>query len=974
MSDIDWNRAKELLARALELEGDARREYLESLHNEDETIGRELQTLVTAHEQAEGEGFLDGLGEFTAADAMEAAREATAMEAGPREPPPGDSDPSIARASDLTLVETRADDPAGSNKPADTISLSGDIALPDGPGGTLPAGQVPPSPKASSPKASPTESTPKAPPRNSTGSLASASPQRIADDFEVLEELGVGGMGVVYRAWQHSLRRNVALKIIPTRMLRSTEQVARFYLEAEAAGRLDHPGIVPVQSVGEHDGVHYYAMALVEGGSLASYVTKPGARPKERLSARRAAEVMQHVCRAVQYAHDRAVIHRDIKPANILLDKEGRPRLTDFGLAKVTDDDDGLTVTGQVMGTPSYMAPEQAEGKNQAISTRTDVYSLGATLYALLAGRPPFTADTLFGTLRKVQNEAPAPLGSKAPIDLATICAKGMAKRPEDRYPSADAMAGDLRRYLDGYPISARRLSVPQRAARWARRNPTLALLIGAVAGALLVGTVVSTLFAVRAGSESVAKSAALAEAQANAERLSDAIEETFIFASEDLLADEPGMQAARQRLLEIAQRYYRQLADSGYGDDRKLAAAAFMLGRVQASLGRTDAAAKSFDRAQRRQLAEVEARPGVVGPLVELAQTHNEFARLGKSRWHEGQIDRPTTATRQGLLLWRRNAEACVKWRAEAARLAPEDGELQRLHANALMNLALVKIEEAVADPIDAAGDGDTGVATDGIESLLTRSQAIRREALDREPGNGRLLRDTALGLSAESDLRELEALRMPDAASAEPLWRESLRLTNESARLLAELPKETRSIETDYRLATRHQRAGRLNYQLGEVDQAIAAFGQMRGVMQELLRQNPRVGRFRTGVAEALFNLSMLAYASDDLDGGAARLADCQDTLIDGIALHPTGESLGLLVDHTQAIAEALALNDRVPQNVRADLLKRATGLIERADEMLASLRLPPPHEDNLEAARQRLQSTAEKLARQVKPDRGA
>ncbi len=922
MTDIDWNRAKELLAQALELQGDARQDFLERMASENETVGREVRTLVDAHEDAERAGFLSSLGALAA-------------------------DPLVGAGSELTVAETQAEGPA---LPEPTIAKSASpetIAFRPGDvrDQTLPAGQVPPSP--AEPKTS-----------------AASQPQMIANDFEVLEELGVGGMGVVYRALQHSLRRHIALKIIPTRMLRSSEQVARFYLEAEAAGRLDHPGIVPVQSVGEHDGVHYYAMALVEGGSLARYVSKPGASGSERLSPRRAAEIMEQVCRAVQYAHDRAVIHRDIKPANILLDQDGKPRLTDFGLAKVTDDDDGLTVTGQVMGTPSYMAPEQAEGKNLAISNRTDVYSLGATLYALLAGKPPFTAETLFGTLRKVQNDAPAPLGSNAPLDLATICVKCLAKRPEDRYSSAGAVADDLRRYLDGFPISARRLSAPQRAWRWARRNPTLASLIAAVAGALLVGTIVSTLFAFQASREATAKTAALAEAEANAQQLSEAIEETFIFASEDLLADEPGMQAARRRLLEIAQRYYQQLSDSGYGAADKLANAAFMLGRVQASLGHSDDARRSLDRAIALQTKTIDDQPRAGELMVALARTHNAYTKLGKSLWHQGQIDRPTAASRAGLALWLEHAQACTAWREQAAAIDPSNLEWRRLYANALMNLALAQIEQVVADP-------QAAIDLAAVDVSLEKAQSLRKHLLDQDPQNGLVVRDLAMGEVAIADALDLRANRSQDQAPA--LWQASLEMIKGAANRLANLPADSRTMETDFNLATCYQRAGRQSYLLGDLPAAIASYHQMLSVTQDLLLKNPRVGRFRIAVAEAQFNLSMLSYASDDLDSGAALLADCQDTLADGVALNPGGESLPLLVQHTLAIAEGLAINDQVPREVQRELLRRANGLIRRAQELLTTIRVGPEQSDLIKQAGQRLEEKSQALAERIKPDRG-
>ena len=331
------------------------------------------------------------------------------------------------------------------------------------------------------------------PPPNGLASVSGAAVRRI-DDYELLEEIARGGMGVVYKARQVSLNRIVALKMILAGQLADAQEIQRFLTEAEAAAHLDHPNIVPVFEVGQYNGQHYFSMGYVEGVSLAAKVADGP------LPVREAAELMKTVAEGVQYAHEHGVIHRDLKPSNVLLDKFGRPRVTDFGLAKKIEADSQLTETGRVMGTPSYMPPEQAGGQTDQVGPLSDVYSLGATLYCLLTGRPPFQAASLLETLNQVlQREpvSPQALNPEVDRDLETICLKCLQKETLRRYASAKDFANDLERFLNREPIHARPISRPARAWRWCRRNPIVASLSTAITLALAIGTVVSTHFAI---------------------------------------------------------------------------------------------------------------------------------------------------------------------------------------------------------------------------------------------------------------------------------------------------------------------------------------------------------------------------------------------------------------------------------------------------------------------------------------------
>jgi hypothetical protein len=311
---------------------------------------------------------------------------------------------------------------------------------------------------------------------------------RYFGDYELLEEIARGGMGVVYKARQVSLNRLVALKMILTGQLASTQDVQRFHTEAEAAANLDHPNIVPIHEVGEHEGQHYFSMKLIAGSSLAQELgvrsQEPGvSRERERW----AAEIVAAVARAVHHAHQRGVLHRDLKPGNILLDADGQPHVTDFGLARRVADGARQTRTGDIVGTPSYMPPEQARGE-KGLTIGVDVYSLGAILYELLAGRPPFRAETPLETVMQVLEREPEPPSKFAPHidrDLETICLKCLEKEPGQRYGSAEALAADLQNWLRGEPIRARPSTALERAKKWILRQR-------AVTGSLSVAVIAS--------------------------------------------------------------------------------------------------------------------------------------------------------------------------------------------------------------------------------------------------------------------------------------------------------------------------------------------------------------------------------------------------------------------------------------------------------------------------------------------------
>ncbi len=347
--------------------------------------------------------------------------------------------------------------------------------------------------------------TPLAPPRPPAGSRPHDSEHpRFLGDYELVEEIARGGMGVVYRARQLRLNRMVAVKVIHPSAVTSADFIERFLTEAETVASLDHPNIVPIHEIGEHEGAPYFSMRLIEGETLAQWVARTWSAmpslPPGGLAGH-AARMISRLAHTVHYAHQRGVLHRDLKPNNILLTPDGTPHLTDFGLAKLVERDSSLTRTAAVMGTPAYMSPEQARGDSKCLTTAADVYGLGAILYEMLAGRPPFQAGTAVETLRRVLEEDPVPprrLHPEIDPDLELICLKCLEKDPARRYSSAEELARDLDRWGRGEPILARPAAWHEQLRKTVRRHPVLSTVILSAAVAVCVVAIVASAAAYR--------------------------------------------------------------------------------------------------------------------------------------------------------------------------------------------------------------------------------------------------------------------------------------------------------------------------------------------------------------------------------------------------------------------------------------------------------------------------------------------
>ncbi len=406
---------------------------------------------------------------------------------------------------------------------------------------------------------------------------ASPGPSRFAaldiPGYEIIDELGRGGMGVVYLARQVQLNRPCALKMILAGAHASTQVASRFLSEAQAIARLHHPHIVQIYSIGDASGLPYVELEYVPGGSLDRQLD--GTPWK----AARAAGLVEQLARAVAFAHEQGIIHRDLKPANVLLAFDGLPKISDFGLAKFLGSDSGLTGTDAIMGSPSYMAPEQAEGKTREVGPEADVYALGTILYELITGRPPFRGASILETLEQVKTAEAVPpsrLVPRVPRDIETINLKCLQKEPVKRYRSAAALAEDLRRFQAGEPILARPIGGPERAWRWCRRNPVVSGLIASVAMALVLGTAVSAYFAIRAtrGEQLAVRKAAEALENANrAEKATQTAREEKDLSDRSLYLAEMRLahQAWQEGLVDLVQQYLQnQVPKQSDAPDRR--------------------------------------------------------------------------------------------------------------------------------------------------------------------------------------------------------------------------------------------------------------------------------------------------------------------------------------------------------------------------------------------------------------------
>ncbi|PWT79366.1 MAG: hypothetical protein C5B58_13630 [Acidobacteria bacterium] len=453
-------------------------------------------------------------------------------------------------------------------------------------------------------------------------------------NFELLEEIARGGMGIVYRARQLKPERVVALKMILAGQLASQADISRFYAEAQVAAALDHPSIVPIFEVGECEGQHYFTMALIEGESLAQRLMGGP------LAAREAAAIVRDATLAVEFAHQHGVIHRDLKPANILFDGSGRVRVTDFGLAKQQTEQASLTNTGQILGTPCFMSPEQVKGDPGHIGRASDVYSLGATLYALVTGRPPFQAASTLDTLKQVVEQnpvSPRQLNATIPLDIETIALKCLEKPADRRYTIAQELAEELDRFLNGKPIQARPVSRGEHLWRWCRRNPVVSALAAAVFAALTCGIIGTTigLLGESHQRELAEQSRNAAQHQEQEAKKQAAVAEAVNrFFADVLSSANPEQLGQRATVLDAVMSAAKEL-DSGKLRDQPLVEASVRsaIGQSLRGLGRYEEALSNYQRAVdlcRKNLPV--GHPDIAWNLNDVANTLRDLQRLDEA------------------------------------------------------------------------------------------------------------------------------------------------------------------------------------------------------------------------------------------------------------------------------------------------------------------------------------------------------
>ncbi len=728
--------------------------------------------------------------------------------------------------------------------------------------------------------------------------------------YEVKDELARGGMGIVYRAVHTGLGRELALKVLRLERVGGDRELERFQLEARAAARLVHPNIVAVHDVGECAAGPFLVMDLVEGESLAARIAREGP-----LEPRAAASVVHALAGALAYAHAHAILHRDLKPANVLLSTSGAPLIADFGLARDLTTQDRLTETGLVVGTPSYMAPEQARGDVDAVDRRSDVYSLGATLYEALTGAAPFEGATALLTLRRVLMDDPVPPSKLAPgidADLETICLKCLEKEPHLRYGSAAALEEDLRRYLASEPITAARPSVVGRARRWLRRNPTLTRTIASFsAGAVALGTLGTVAFVRRLSQERD-----LADRRAAIAR--DTID-VLVYEVRDGLRDVPGARAraVRRALLERAQRGLELLTaaeeEDGGRASVRVAEVHRQIGEIALTLGDTAGAQASLDRAvevlrgitaaggpdaasarsrladvlveagqARRARGDLEGARGCLEESLATQRTARGLTALAEVFVALGQLERARHLLEEALRRRRDAAEQDASARLDLAAalvalggLARRQGALslavERYDEALLVTRALVREQptparrRALADHLVGAADartdqGDHAGASERFEEALVAYRGL--VAADRESV------PLLLGLSLVLQRLGDEAARRKDPARALERLGEALEVCRE---LEAKDREDERVRERTRSLLARTGEQRRL---LGDLDGARAELEEAIARLRERLAAAEGDAAAREALALARTRLGQVLSAQGDEHGALREL----------------------------------------------------------------------------------------------------
>jgi tetratricopeptide (TPR) repeat protein len=712
--------------------------------------------------------------------------------------------------------------------------------------------------------------------------------------YEVLEVLGRGGMGIVYKARQQGLQRLVALKVMRATGAPDTAELARFRIEAEAAARLQHPNIVQVFEVGTNQDCPFLAMEFCSGGSLAGRLQGTPWPPAE------AAALLERLARAVAAAHRAGVVHRDLKPANILLTDDGTAKITDFGLAKRLDVDDGHTQSGAILGTPTYMAPEQALGATRHVGPGADIYALGAILYELLTGRPPFRAATVLETLEQVRTRdpvGPRQLAPRTPRDLETICLKCLAKEPARRYVSAETLADDLQHFQAGRPILARPVGVVERVGKWARRYPAVASLLSAVVFVAMLG-LAGILWAWNetAGERDRAREA---ERRALSSRriALDAVDRAYTRLSESEEFDYSGLQPVRVALLESALAYYKDFLAEWRDDpsvQAAIASAHLRLALIIMQLGRSNEAGEYLIEAQR------------LFENLTAQEPHNITLRLAFAR--------------------------CLTYRGIHSRRISDQHHVGMAFLTRARQIQEQELPEPQAD-VDRRFDlGVTREIQGQLHELLDEKNAqlqAHQEAaalfqglLDQFPDKGAYRRELALaylqvGLTYRS-LNERE---------------KSLVWFDKTLRLVQDQPPLQRDqLRARQNLGTAYNARGLSLWELGRHEEAEQSLQDALAVRQRLVGENPDNLNYRGELAATLGNLARSRFHEQRDEEGLALLQRAVAEQERQVMGRPQTEAprrvllryyLNLLekLRRQRTMVEILALGERLQQNAPGD-----------------------------------------------------
>jgi serine/threonine-protein kinase len=751
--------------------------------------------------------------------------------------------------------------------------------------------------------------------------------------YEILSVLGHGGMGVVYQARQIALKRLVALKMILTGGHAGPDERDRFRAEAEAVARLQHPNIVQVYETGEHKGRPFFSLEYVAGGSLALRLAEKPLAPRE------AAALVQTLARAMHYAHEHGVVHRDLKPANVLLAADGTPKITDFGLAKRLDDDSTRTRTGVVMGTPSYMAPEQASGHSRGIGPTADVYALGAILYEALTGRPPFKAASVFDTLEQVRYREPVPpsrLQDKLPRDLETICLKCLSKEPDRRYATAQELADDLAAFLVGRPIKARPIGPGERMLKWARRHPAVTGLIAVSIAALVTLLAGGIWYNTRLTRALASAEVERRRAEANFLKAREAVDAMLTEVGDQRLAQVPQMEPVRKALLEKALHFYEGFLQERSSDPavrRETARAYQRTAEIYQLLGQHDQSEESLRQALLLQEQLAEKYPEEPGYRQDEATSRHA---LGNLYYATGRLEQAESLYKQSLAL-----------RDALVRTYPEAPEYIHELAKTYQNLATIY----------------------ALGGRMPRAEEALQKALElrRQPAIV-----TAHNPAYQEELAKTQT-NLGNVYLYTQRWHEGEQEYKQGVAVFEELVRDHPGVpKYQNELGGAYNNLGDLYRNLGRSADAEASCRRAVELREQLVRDHPRVLDYVTDLAssqsalgsalrddgkeeEALTSFKQAVSALDDIlrqspQNSVARRY-LQQTLTDrGDALERLGRHADALQDFERALTLAPE-QDKVPIQVgRAVALAGLGRSAEAVAGAEAAARTPAPQGETL------------------------